>query len=120
VWYSIHVRRRPTAEQFRALGDPTRLHIFEFLRACGTPLAIGKDGRASPAIGPTAGEVCCHITGEPTITSTISFHLKELRNAGLISTEKRGKNTVCSINRRAVETLAAFFDKEQKKCSDCC
>ena len=79
------------AAKFKALGDPTRLRIFEFLRGCCRPVALDETGGVSPVIGPTVGEVCCRITGAERATSTLSFHLKELSNAGLIRARQDGR-----------------------------
>jgi ArsR family transcriptional regulator, arsenate/arsenite/antimonite-responsive transcriptional repressor len=98
------------AAMFKALGDPTRLRIFEFLRSCCGPVAVGEGGEVRPVTGPTVGEVCCQVTGAGRITSTVSFHLKELRNAGLITMERRGKNMICGIDRDAVGRLAAYLE----------
>src|SRR5262245_49958694 len=89
------------ASKFKALGDPTRLRIFEFLRICCCPVAVDESGGVSRVDGPTVGEICCHITGIERATSTISFHLKELRNAGLISMERQGKHILCGVNQGA-------------------
>jgi len=140
------------AAMFKALGDPTRLRIFEFLRGCVGPVAVGESGEvrrvtagetspqpspwkgegvrgsALPMVavasranangvdaprvssdGVTVGEICCRITGEDRISSAISFHLKELRLAGLIQMERRGKNMICSVNPEAVTILADYF-----------
>ncbi len=111
---------------FKALGDPTRLRIFEFLRDCCCPVAVEETGDVRPIRGPTVGEVCCQVTGADKITSSISFHLKELRLAGLITTERRGKNMICGVNRDAVAMLAAYFNEQlagnQKgpSLNDCC
>ena len=105
---------------FKALGDPTRLRIFEFLRACCCPVAVGDEGEVRPVDGPTVGEVCCQVTGMDRITSTVSFHLKELRNAGLITMEKRGKKMICGIDRDALRKLAAYFGDQREEGSDCC
>jgi ArsR family transcriptional regulator len=113
------VSLKEKADMFRALGDPTRLRIFEFLRCCRTPVAVGDDGDVRPAQGPTVGEVCCQVTGVEKITSTISFHLKELRTAGLITMEKRGKNMICSVDREAVQKLSAYL-AEAAENDDCC
>jgi len=98
------------AAAFKALGNPTRLRIFEFLCSCCCPVSLGESGEAACAEGPTAGEVCCRITGAEKITSTISFHLKELRQAGLITMERRGKNMVCGVNPQAVEALRSYLN----------
>lgn len=98
-----------TAQAFKALGDPTRLRIFEFLCSCASPVAVDDAGAVRPVEGLTVGEVCCRVTGGEKITSTVSFHLKELRIAGLITMEKRGKNVICSINREAVGELLRYL-----------
>lgn len=105
---------------FKALGDPTRLRIFDFLRCCCGPVAVGEEGEVRPVQGPTVGEVCCQVTGADKITSTVSFHLKELRNAGLIVMEKRGKNMICSLDRDALRKLAAYLNGEREEGRDCC
>jgi ArsR family transcriptional regulator, arsenate/arsenite/antimonite-responsive transcriptional repressor len=97
------------AAMFKALGDPTRLHIFEFLRSCCCPVAVEESGDVRLVVGPTVGEVCCHVTGAERINSTISHHLKELRLAGLITIERRGKNMICGVRREAVVSLAAYL-----------
>ena len=97
------------ALMFKALGDPTRLKIFEFLTEQCCPIAIEDTGDVRPVVGPTVGEVCCNVTGQNKITSSISFHLKELRLAGLVTVERRGKNMICGINWDAVAVLTAFF-----------
>lgn len=107
---------------FKALGDPTRLRIFEFLCACCCPVAVEDTGDVRPVLGPTVGEVCCQVTGADKITSSVSFHLKELRLAGLITVERRGKNMICGINREAVAALASFLGTvvPDTKNADCC
>ncbi len=97
---------------FKALGDPTRLLIFDFLRSCCCPVAVYDNGDVRQIIGPTVGEVCCHVTGADQINSTISHHLKELRLAGLITVERRGKNMVCRVNREAMTTLVSYLAKD--------
>ncbi|HVT11359.1 MAG TPA: metalloregulator ArsR/SmtB family transcription factor [Fimbriimonadaceae bacterium] len=117
---SFPVRDNVSADEFKALGDPTRLRIFEFLRSCCGPVAVGDEGEVRPVDGPTVGEVCCQVTGAERITSTVSFHLKELRNAGLITMEKRGKNMICAVNRDAIQRLAAYFSDSREDGGGCC
>jgi ArsR family transcriptional regulator len=63
-----------TAQLFAALSDPTRLSILNLLAQC-------------------QGQVCvCDITASFTLGQpTISHHLKILKDAGLVNSEKRGK-----------------------------
>jgi ArsR family transcriptional regulator, arsenate/arsenite/antimonite-responsive transcriptional repressor len=115
--------RLDVAAMFKALGDPTRLHIFEFLRSCCCPVAVEENGAVRPVTEPTVGEVCCHVTGAEQINSKISHHLKELRLAGLITVERRGKNMICGVNREAVAALAAYLGREGADASrggSCC
>ena len=63
------------ARGFDALGDPVRLHLLSMITAAGTGGAcvcdlVEPSGRSQP---------------------TVSHHLKILRDAGLVTSEKRGK-----------------------------
>lgn len=104
--------------RLKALGDGTRLHIVELLSdcCCGTA-AIRPDGGVE---GPTAGEICCHITGAEKITSTISHHLHELEAAGLVRLEKRGKATVCSLETEAITEVANHLQRLAQGTSGAC
>jgi ArsR family transcriptional regulator len=98
------------AGMLKALGEPTRLRIFQFLRGCCCPVAVDEEtGAVRPVRGPTVGEVCCQVTGQDRITSTLSEHLKDLRVAGVILMERRGKSMVCAVNPAALVALATFF-----------
>jgi ArsR family transcriptional regulator len=112
-----------TSEMIRALkalSDPTRLEIVEFLSAqcCGK----AEVDDAGDVYSPTAGEVCCHITGADKISSTISHHLHELEDAGLVNLERRGKTTVCSLRPEALHEVSRqilmLVEGENK--NDCC
>lgn len=95
------------ALMFKALGDPTRLRIFQILSACAPAVEVHESGECQPAGGHlTVGEVCCQLGGS---ASTISHHLRELRLAGLIRTEKRGRSILCTLRPEAVHLLAEFI-----------
>jgi DNA-binding transcriptional ArsR family regulator len=103
----ISMADETNAKAFKALSDPTRLHIVEFLsRCCCGQAAVRENGDVE---GPTAGEVCCHITGADRITSTVSHHLHELQGAGLIRMERKGKTAVCTLRPEGLEELAAYL-----------
>ena len=109
------------AAVFKALGDPTRLGIFQSLRCCAgqscatetTGVEVDEEGQVRPAGSLSVGEVCCRIGGS---NSTISHHLKELRLAGLIRMEKRGRWIYCSINPEALAHIRQFVTEENEAC----
>jgi ArsR family transcriptional regulator len=110
------------AAMFKALGDPTRLKIFEYLQSCNGPVAIDDAGVVRKMSGPTVGEICCHINANELSVSTISFHLKELRMAGVIVMQKHGKNILYSINSDSPASLISFLTGRTIRADavDCC
>ncbi|MCO5297815.1 MAG: helix-turn-helix domain-containing protein [Fimbriimonadaceae bacterium] len=91
----------------KALADPTRVRVLRFLLRCDCTVALGERGEVRPLEGPTVGDVCCSLDGAP---STLSFHLKELRAAGLITTEKRGRHILCAPRRDSLRDLAGTLE----------
>jgi len=81
------------AAVFKALGDPVRLRLFSLI--------------ASHA----SGEACvCDLTGEFDVAQpTISHHLKVLREAGLISSERRASWVYYRVEAEALAALAAVL-----------
>lgn len=62
-----------TAAMFKALGDPVRLRLF------------------SAVASHESGEACvCDISDVGVSQPTVSHHLKKLRDAGLLTSERRG------------------------------
>jgi ArsR family transcriptional regulator len=108
------------AAAFKALGDPTRLRIFESLRCCDRGVEIDEAGQCRPSGALSVGEVCCCLD-QP--MSTVSFHLRELRLAGLIRTEKRGRSIYCSVNPAGLELIREFLDRPatpEETSNGCC
>ena len=118
---NIETSNAPLAGVFKALGDPTRLGIFQALRCCAAQpcgmqadgVEVDEEGQVRPSGSLSVGEVCCRIGGS---NSTISHHLKELRLAGLIRMEKRGRWIYCSINPEALRLIRGFVEEENASC----
>jgi ArsR family transcriptional regulator len=90
------------SKAFRALSHPNRLQIF---------LNLWQESRLDLQKGRT--HECFLVTllsnmkiGAP----TVSHHVKELENAGLITTSKEGKQLTCAINPAMVNELKALFE----------
>ena len=94
------------ARAFRALGDPNRLAIFQLLRErCGAGCDVSQD-----RIERTVSEIA---KAFDLSLSTVSHHLKELRNAGLVICTKQGRHVHCRINQRLLGQLERFVDVER-------
>jgi DNA-binding transcriptional ArsR family regulator len=102
------------AEQFRALGDATRLRIVWYLRRqaqTAAHIAAMTEGEGMPESRTTAANVtdlCRAVTGSDKLNSTFSHHLKELRHAGLIGVEKDGKNRAYYLLPGALEAVSEW------------
>lgn len=90
----------------KALGHPARVAIIEYLMKVDTC-------------------ICGDIVNElPLAQPTVSQHLKELKNAGLIKGSIEG-NAICyCINEKALAKLQSYFvnisNKLEKKKNNCC
>lgn len=92
-----------TVKLLKALSHENRLAIFERLRR----QALACDG---PGEGCSVGDIAQQFN---LALSTVSHHLKELKEAGLITCEQRGQHTYCLINEEAVKALRDFFAADQ-------
>jgi ArsR family transcriptional regulator len=91
------------ASWLKALSNPNRLQIFLGLATACAP----GSGCASPTEARACvGEVCSELKIAP---STVSHHLKELRQAGLVHMERRGQNIDCWANQETLVELSEFF-----------
>ncbi len=95
------------AEMFKALSNPNRLKIFMRLTSCCLPGTV-------TSINPSTGDAGCACVGKlgqdlGIVPSTISHHIKELRQAGLIRMERRGQKMECWIDPEARKALQSFF-----------
>ena len=78
---------------FAALAQETRLDVFRLL------VRAGAVGLAAGAIGETLGVPA----------ATLSFHLKELRNAGLVTCVCEGTSRIYSSNFPTIDALIRFL-----------
>lgn len=91
-----------------ALSDPIRLQILDLL-------AIGRDHTCCSPENPDAPvALCsCDILQVLDLTpSRLSYHMKELREAGLITEQKRGRWVYFSLNRSAIADFTkSLYDR---------
>ncbi len=94
------------AAAFAALSNPQRLRMF-------IKLASSCCASQSLPDGPGRGKDFCCATeageGLDLAASTVSHHLKELRQAGLVHVERRGRRIDCWASRETLDRLASFF-----------
>ncbi len=81
------------AGMFKALSDPVRLRLFSRIAS--------HEG----------GEACvCDIQDVGVSQPTVSHHLKKLREAGLLTSQRRGTWVYYAVDPVAVASLAALLD----------
>ncbi len=91
---------------FKALSDPTRLAILIRLAAFGRPASVSEIA-------------CCY----PIDLSVVSRHLAALREAGVLTSEKRGKTVRYSVRYEVLtQTLREMADAIEACCPEgrCC
>src|SRR5512134_987531 len=91
---------------FAALSNPQRLRMFVKLASSGCAPESRKE---KPGL--TTGFCCATEVGDglDLAASTVSHHLKELRQAGLVHVERRGRRIDCWASQETLERLASFF-----------
>ena len=100
-----HYRTERAVELFHALSDETRLQIIELLRK---------------------GERCvCDLTDTlDAAQSRLSFHLRVLRDAGIVRDRKDGRWVHYELNRDAFEEAESLIDELKPKAlvvrNNCC
>jgi DNA-binding transcriptional ArsR family regulator len=92
------------AQAFAALSNPHRLELFRRLTSCCVS-DRSCDG----------DQETCRCVGELTkgldiAPSTASHHLKELRQAGLIRTRRRGRLIECWVDPKILDELRSFLE----------
>ena len=91
------------AEIFKALSNPNRLKIYMRLATCCKPGTIGIiDNKDAACVGELGEQL-------DIVKSTVSHHIKELRQVGLIRTRRRGQKIECWVDPDLVNRLKDFF-----------
>ena len=86
----VTVRRKRSNAVFRAIADPTRREILRLLRG-------GQH---------TVGEIAANFrTSRP----AISKHLRLLRCAGLVITQKHGTARICGLNAKPLRSVGVWL-----------
>lgn len=85
-------------KKLNALAQETRLEVFRLLARHGEQ-------------GLSAGDISEQTSIQP---NTLSFHLKELSNAGLIRSERQGRSIIYSLEISGMSSLVQFITE------DCC
>lgn len=77
-----------------ALAQDTRIDIFRLL------VAIGPEGLAVGRIGERIGGMA---------SATLSFHLSQLKQAGLVSVRREGRSLIYAARFDAMNALVAYL-----------
>lgn len=91
---------RDIARIFKALGEPNRLAIFQLIRERGAKAYT--DPELDNSVSKLAESFDLSL-------STVSHHLKELREAGLIRCERRGQTILCTPDPEILEEIEGFL-----------
>lgn len=86
---------------FKALSDRNRLAIYKLIRERCEPGHSSSQEEIDRSVSRIAEEFDLSL-------STVSHHLKELKNAGLIRCERRGQRIYCTTEGDPLEKVAEF------------
>lgn len=92
------MEKQDTITALAALAQETRLDIFRLL------VEVGPEGRAVGRIGEALGLP----------SATLSFHLKELKHAGLVTVQREGRSLIYGANFATMTSLIDYLT------SHCC
>ena len=88
---------------FKALSNPNRLKIFLRLVSCCVPGTVWSfEAKDVTCVGDVA-------KGLEIVPSTVSHHIKELRQAGLIKMKRSGQKIECWVDPEVLKDLEGFF-----------
>ncbi|MGG6314386.1 ArsR/SmtB family transcription factor [Paenibacillus macerans] len=88
----VHEEMREAVKIYKALGEPTRLNIAMLL--------AGQPDQCCIQLGEKLGSVA---------NSTLSHHLKQLSECGLLDSRKEGTFIYYSLNREVAQKYAPYL-----------
>ena len=91
------------ADVFKALADPTRVRLLRYLAQS------------------EAGTACaCHLPDALGITQpTLSFHMRKLHDAGLVTREQRGRWVHWTVRPESLTSVREFLNLPQPGATCC-
>lgn len=92
----ISMKLELAARQLESLGSPVRLKLYRAL------VRAGQDGLPVGALQAKLGMAA----------STLSHHVRHLRDAGLISQERQATTLICRANYPAMDALVGYLVDE--------
>ena len=92
------MEQKDVIKALAALAQPNRLRVFRAL------VGTGKEGATPGALADALGVPA----------ATLSFHLKELLNAGLVSQERSGRNLIYRADYEQMNQVLSYLT------SNCC
>jgi len=91
---------------FSALSNDQRLNLFKMIYDCQVEQCSNKNSDCPEGVDKAFTKACNHLG---IARSTVSYHMKELENAGLISTTRNGQSFTVEINMDAVKEIQQFL-----------
>ena len=100
------------AEVLKALSNPNRLKIFTRLASCCRPGTVSYiDDENTACVGELGENLSI-------VKSTVSHHLKVLRDAGLVRVQRHGKEIFYTLNQEKMADnccgIASIFAPREK------
>ena len=102
--YNGNMEEKEVIKSLAALAQPNRLQLFRAL------VTAGKAGATPGQLGENLGVP----------NATLSFHLKELLNAGLINQERSGRQLIYRVEFMQVNHVIAYLTKNCCQGSETC
>ena len=107
VHCSIVMKQLNIAKIFRALSNEQRVKLFKMIYDCQVEKCSNKNSRCVEGVDKAFTKACEHLS---VARSTVSHHMKELENAGLISMTRNGQSFTCEVNMDAVNAIQHFLE----------